>query len=551
MPPFIYNLREILGMVCKEKEWLPKMKGPDSRFLKGAFTLAFAGVVVKIIGALYRIPLYSILGSEGIGLYQYAYPIYAIMLTVSSAGLNVAVSKSVAERWVLGKGKAASRVFRVSLLLMAILGFLAFVLLFSASGWIALNMAKDPRARSSIAAISPALLIAAILSALRGWFQGIEEMNVPAVSQVLEQVGRLLTMYTLGVMLLPRGIEFAASGATFGAAVGALLGALYIGVMYFRKKDSWDIRDEEPTESWGSIVREILFTSIPISLASAVFGITEIIDLGLVPGRLQAAGMLPEEATRLFGHLTGGAFPLLNVPTIFTGALQVALVPSISGAAKLRDDKGIRRRVQKALAITTALALPAAMGIYVLAEPIPFLLFKDPGIGKILRPLAPAVFFLALQQVTSGILHGLGKMRAPLVNLTWAALVKAVLTYVLVSNPSFGIVGASIATSFHFGFAAFMNLWAIQKELGNVLDALRIFKTSLASAIMSVVVAFAYARMQISIGGRPATIVSLVTGVAVYGSLVMLLGVITTDDLQSLPVIGHALRKLAHKRRKN
>ena len=134
-------------------------------------------------------------------------------------------------------------------------------------------------------------------------------------------------------------------------------------------------------------------TAVPISLASAVFGITEIIDLGLVPGRLQSTGLPPEEATRLFGQLTGGAFPLLNIPTIFTGALQMALVPSISGAAKLSDRESIVRRIRKALAITVALALPAAMGIYVLAEPIPALLFKDWGIGKVLRPLAPGCSF--------------------------------------------------------------------------------------------------------------------------------------------------------------
>lgn len=526
------------------------MGGKDSRFLKGAFTLAFAGVVVKIIGALYRIPLYSILGSEGIGLYQYAYPIYAIMLTVSSAGLNVAISKAVAERWVLGKHKAASRVFRISLILMAILGFVGFVALLSMSGWIAANMARDPRARISIAAISPALLMAAILSALRGWFQGIEEMSVPAISQVLEQVGRLVTMYTLGIMLLPRGIEYAASGATFGAVVGAFAGVVYTGVAYFRRAGDWDIHNDEPGESWRSIAREIIFTSVPISLASAVFGITEIIDLGLVPGRLQAAGLLPEEATRLFGQLTGGAFPLLNIPTIFTGALQVALVPSISGAAKLRDRRSITRRVQKALAITVALALPAAMGIYVLADPIPALLFKDPGIGKVLRPLAPAVFFLALQQVTSGILHGLGRMRVPLVNLTWAAVVKAILTYVLVGNPSFGIVGASIATSFHFGVAALLNLWAIQNEMGNVLDAPGILKISLSSAIMSVVVAFTYVRAQTLIRWQSATIAAILAGIIVYGILVVAMGVLTMEDLQSLPLLDSLFMRLAKRKKK-
>ena len=392
------------------------MNGKDSKFLKSAFTLAFAGVIVKVIGALYRIPLYSILGSEGMGLYQYAYPVYAIMLTVSSAGLNVAISKAVAERWVLGRRKAASKVFRVSLVLMAVLGFAGFVAMFSMSGWIAANMARDSRAAISIAAISPALFMAAVLSALRGWFQGIEEMSVPAISQVLEQFGRLLTMYSLGVMLLPRGIEYAAAGATFGAVVGAFGGVVYTAIAYFRRTREWDLDNDGTDEPWGSVAREIIFTAIPISLASAVFGITEIIDLGLVPGRLQSTGLSPEEATRLFGQLTGGAFPLLNIPTIFTGALQMALVPSISGAAKLRDRESIVRRIRKALAITVALALPAAMGIYVLADPIPALLFQDWGLAG----TPPGFFkpFSRLQPVSCTAWEN----KVPPMNLTWAAL---------------------------------------------------------------------------------------------------------------------------------
>ncbi|MGI6163719.1 MAG: putative polysaccharide biosynthesis protein [Bacillota bacterium] len=526
------------------------MENKDNRFLKGAFTLAIAGLMVKIIGAVYRIPLYSILGSEGMGLFQYAYPIYAIMLTVSSAGLNVAISKAVAERWVLKKYGAAREVFRVSIILMAVLGLAGTLLLYSMSGWIAGNMAKDPRARLSIAAISPALFLAAVLSALRGWFQGIEEMEAPAVSQVLEQIGRLLTMYVLARMLLPKGIEYAASGATFGAAVGAFVGIVYIGIVYFTRARHWAVSNGEQTGSWPSIAKEVIRIAVPISLASAVFGITELIDLGLVPGRLQAAGISPDEATRLFGQLAGGAFPFLNIPTIFTGALQAALVPSISGATVLRDRVSITRRVQKALTMTIVLALPAAMGLYVLAEPVPALLLKDLGIGRILRPLTPAVLFLALQQVTSGILHGLGRLRAPLINLAWAALAKAVLTYFLVGMPVMGIVGASVATTFHFGVAAILNLVAIQRELGNPVDPVSILKISLSSAIMSVVVSLAYVRLQVMVSWKVGTVIAIALGVIIYGILIMIFGVITAGDLQNLPFVGRFFKQFKSKNKR-
>lgn len=528
------------------------MSNKDSKFLKGAFTLTLSGLLVKIIGAIYRIPLYAILGSEGMGLFQMAYPIYAILLTVSSAGLNVAISKVVAERWALKRWGGARASFRVSMGLMVVFGLLASLTLYSLSGWIALNMAKDPRAKISIMAISPALFVVSVLSAFRGWFQGIEEMEAPAISQVLEQIGRLLTMFILARMLLPRGIEYAASGATFGAVVGALVGVLYIGSVYVFKSKNWTKCDGEEEESVLSSAKEIISIAVPVSLASAVFGITELLDLGLVPGRLQAGGILPHEATRLYGQLSAGAFPLLNLPTIFTGALQVALVPSISSAIVLKDRESVARRVKKALSITIALALPAALGLYVLSDPIPMLLYNDPGVSRVLRPIAPAVFFLALQQVTSGILQGLGKLKVPLINLLWAALVKAILTYTLVSIPSINIVGAAIATSFHFGVAAMLNLWAIQREVGSTIDLVDLLKVSFAGAIMSIVAASAYAGVASVLWWKAATVLAIGVAALFYGILVLLLRVISIDDLSDLPLIGNVLQSIMSnkKRRK-
>lgn len=231
------------------------MSTKDTQFLKGAFALSLSTLLVKILGAMYRIPLYSMLGSEGIGLYQMAYPIYVVLLGVSSTGLNVAISKVVAERWALRKWSGARAVFRVSMALMVILGLLASLTLFGLSGWISQNMAKDPRSRLSIMAISPALFVAAILSAFRGWFQGIEEMGAPAISQVVEQVARLLTVFLLGNLLLSRGIEHAAAGATFGAVVGAAVGVVYIAAVYFAKAKTWNSDDSDVGESYLSIVR--------------------------------------------------------------------------------------------------------------------------------------------------------------------------------------------------------------------------------------------------------------------------------------------------------
>lgn len=539
----------------------------DTKFVKGAFILTVAGLLVKLIGALYRIPLYSILGSEGMGLFQMGYPIYATLLTVSSSGLNVAISKVVAERIARGKNAGALAAFRVSLVLMALLGAVGSLALFRAAPWIANRMGHDPRAALSIQAISPALFLASVLSAFRGWFQGVEEMTVPAVSQVLEALGRLATMFLLATALMPRGIEYAAAGATFGAAVGAAVGVVYTALAYWFGRNGMrgtGLRGNRRASagygamagaggsdefSWGETAKAIASIALPISLASAVFGITGIIDFSLVPGRLHAAGFSTEEATRLYGQLSGGAMSLVNIPTVFTGALQMAIVPSVSAAMALRDRPAIARRVSKALTLTYALGLPAALGILVLSRQIPVLLYNDAEVGPSLMASAPAVLFLSLQQVSSGVLQGLGKVGAPLTNLVWAALVKAIVTYVLVGIPSIGVVGAGVATSLHFGVAAILNLVAIRRHLGPVSDSGPVLKISAAGGCMAVIAGLAYRLLEPLVGLKIATTGAIATGALAYVILALILRVFSPEDLASLPVIGLAVGRLFRSRK--
>lgn len=529
------------------------MRNQDDKFIKGALTLTLAGFVVKVIGALYRIPLYSILGSEGMGLFQMAYPIYAIMLTVSSAGLNVAISKAVAERWALGRKQDARAAFKVSLALMLVVGLIAAVALYMLRDWIAINLAKDPRAAVSIAAISPALFLASVLAALRGWFQGIEEMTVPAVSQVLEQLGRLGTMFLLAGALLSRGLEYGAAGATFGAAAGASLGVIYSALAYrshagrerFREKRerrrmALSGIKEKPMarESWRHAARAIVRVAVPISLASAVFGLTELVDLSLVPGRLHAIGIPTEEATKLYGQLTGIALSLVNLATVFTGALQMTIVPSVTAAVALGDKASVRRRINKALTVTLALGLPAALGLYMLAEQIPILLYGESGVGAILRPAAPAILFLAIQQVTAGVLQGMGKITTPLVNLMVAIVVKAALTYMLVGIPGMGVRGAAIATSAYFGVAALLNLLAILRVQGRAVDAGPILKLALAGGGMAAVVGLTYVGGAPLFGVKLATVAAIGAGVLAYGVLALVLKAIDPADLRSIWPFG-------------
>ncbi len=525
------------------------MKREDTKFLEGAFLLTGAGVVVKLIGALNRIPLFRILGDEGMGLYQMAYPIYTILLTVSSAGLNVAVSKVVAEQWALGKKSEARNAFKVSLAVMALLGLIASLILYGSSEWIARNLAHDGRAVLSIRAISPALIAVGVLSAFRGWFQGIQQMGVPALTQVVEQVGRLLAMLLLANAFLERGLAAASAGATMGASIGALL-AMVVAIAFYVKNAGSSRIPPDSSRTWrtarfsrGQVLRRVLSIAAPVSLASAIFGITEIVDLVIVPGRLQAIGFSAGDATRLFGQLAAGAFPLLNLPTIFTAAFQAALVPSISSALALGDREAVRRRTRKTLSLTLALALPVAVGLHVLSNPIPSLLYSQPEVGAILRTLTPAVVFLSLQQVTSGILQGLGNFRVPLLNLSWAIVIKASLTYFLVGYASIGILGAGLATTVYFAVAGLLNLRAVCKEVSSAIDWAIVLKLPLAGTALALLTELSYWRLSSVWPLGMATAGAIVVGAFSYAVACLALAIVTPDDLASLPLLGRFFRR--------
>ena len=257
-------------------------------FLKGALILTVAGVIVKIIGSVNRILLSRLLGGEGIGLYQMAYPIYLLALSVSSAGIPVAISIIVAEKVARSDYRGANRVFRISLFVLAITGVLFTFLLYYGAGWLIDNhFVRDARAYYAIAALSPAIFFVTVLSSYRGYFQGLQMMTPTAVSQIFEQLFRVVTMIALAYLLLPYGLEYAAAGASFGAGPGAAAGLLVLLYFYWKqrrvRKAQLDTQPDLVQESGVSIVRRIVKLALPVSLANIMLPVVSSIDLLIVP----------------------------------------------------------------------------------------------------------------------------------------------------------------------------------------------------------------------------------------------------------------------------
>lgn len=513
----------------------------ENKFLRGAAVLGIAGIIVKILGAFYRIPLGNILGTEGMGYYQTAYPLYVLLLTLSTSGFPVAIAKLVSEKRALGNYKGAFKVFKVAFVGLFAAGTITSIFVFF-NGEKIVNYLGNPNAYFALMGLVPALFFVPMMSALRGFFQGQQKMEPTAMSQIGEQFFRVLFGLLLTYFLLESGLSVAAGGASFGGSLGALAGALIMFIIFFKRKLvlkeelNLSIGEEESSIKIG---KELLAIAIPITIGSAVVPIMNIIDTALVLNILQDIGYSRELANDLYGQLTGFAQTLVNLPQVFSVAIGASLVPAISQANAMKKYEDIKGMTLSGIRITLLIGLPAALGLYVLAEPIINLLYyKNPietiqSIGSLLTILSFSVIFLTLVQSLTAILQGLGRTLVPVINLFIGAIVKVILTYVLVAIPSINIKGAAISTVVAYLIAVILDIISVKKYANINYEVKDTFIKPLISAIgMAVVAKISYIVFENFIGSKLATIVAIGLAALCYVVLLFITGTITYDDFK-------------------
>ncbi|ADL11645.1 stage V sporulation protein B [Acetohalobium arabaticum] len=515
-------------------------------FLQGALILTIAAFISKAMGLVYRILLTRLIGKEGIGLYQMAYPIYTIILVISRSGIPVAISKLVAEKVAEDNRKSAYRIFRVALSISFILGLVFSAGLIIAAKPLAQNVLRDARAFYSVLAIAPAVFFVSIMASYRGFFQGLQTMTPTAISQVVEQLVRMSTMLLLAYLLLSKGVEFAAGGAAFGAVTGAVAGLTVLLYIYYKNKqevDEFAVSGPGDNLPVHRILQRLASLAIPVTLGALVLPLMQFIDATLIPWRLQVAGFSISEATGLYGNFAGMAMVLVNFPTIITVSLAASLVPTISEAFSLGEDRLIKIRTQSALRLTVFICLPAAAGLFLLATPLSQMLFAQPEAGIPLRYVSWGVIFVCLQQTSSSILQGIGKTVIPARNLFLGGALNAVLNYFLTAIPSIGIRGAAVATASGFCLAALLNLLSIALLIGydyNYRDML--LKPILAVVVMSLLVKLSYSQgITLLQNNTLSTLGAVVVGAVVYSLILLITGAVKEKDLKLIPKIGDRL----------
>jgi stage V sporulation protein B len=497
-------------------------------FLGGALILTVSGVVVKLLGAAYRIPFTRIVGSEGIGLYQMAYPIYTTLLALSTAGIPVALSFLIAESRAIGDQRGARQVFFVSLSFLFILGGIMAVGLYCTSPFLAQRVLGDSRVYYSLVAVVPAVFVISVVSAFRGYFQGWQLMWPTAFSEVVEQVVRIITVLSAAWLLMPKGVEYAAAGAAFGTFTGGCAGLVLLVLIFlwFEKRGRSGMAERCPfTICFPDVVRIIkrLFAyALPISAGSLVLPLVQVIDTVIIPNRLQDIGFAIEQATSLYGQLSGMAGTVVYLPAAVTVSIAMSLVPHLAAAISRNNLREVRQRINTALRITILLCLPASAGVLVLATPIMVLLFDEPSAGMITAWLAPAALFTGLQQTTAGALQGIGKTWVPVVNLIAGCFVKIICNYYLTVIPGFGIKGAAMGSIFGFFLVFMLNLICLRLLTGYrpCIGGLLI-RPLLAVTIMVMAVDAIYAIL-IPQGNLMATGVSIICGGVCYFAVLLI-----------------------------
>ncbi len=515
-------------------------------FMQGAVVLGAAGVIIKIMGAFFRIPLGNIIGDEGMGYYQAAYPIYVLFLTIATAGVPLAISKLISERVAMGNHYEAYRVFRVSFILLFALGITSSAILFFGAGYIS-EIVKAPDSKPAMMAIAPALLFVPLMASYRGYFQGYQDMKPTAVSQIVEQFFRVIVGLTLAIVLVNQSLQLAAAGASFGATAGAIAGIFAMMAIYYRKKNSLTgsiaktkIKSKN-RESGLQILLKIFTISIPITIGAAIMPIMNFIDLSIVMRRLQETGWSYKAALSLYGQLTGMAGPIINFPQVLTQAIAISIVPAVAAAYRQNDTKFLHHNIQLGLRTAILIGLPCSLGLMTLAEPIMILLFPLQKASAIsaapcLIALGFSVIFLSTAQTLSGVLQGLGKQMVPVQNLFIGVIAKIILTYTLTGIYTINVKGAAIGTATAYAIASILNIFAVKKYTKVKFNVMLTFlKPVFSGLLMSLSVWCTYKLLIGVFGNTLSTLISVGVGGMVYGSMLFVTKAITIEELRTMP----------------
>lgn len=470
-------------------------KKTSNSFVKQASILMIAGLIVRVIGLLYRSPMREIIGDLGNGYYGYAYTVYSILLLISSYSIPMAISKLMAERIARKQYKNANRLFKGALVYACIVGGAAA--LFAWFGGRLLLPAGGENAVLALKMLAPTIFFCAILGVLRGYFQAHNTMVPTSISQIIEQLINAIVSVGAAWLFIEwfAGNEteeaiYGAAGGTLGTGAGVVAGLLFmVFVFVVNRKEIQRRIDNDYTvevESYKEIFRTILMMVTPVIFSTCIYNLSSYLDQSFFAPLMMTNGWKADDITIQYGIFSGQYMVMINIPIALANAASTAVLPSVSGNFAVGDVEGARHKINEAIQMTMFLCIPAAVGMCVLADPIMHLLFPSTTAlaGKLLMAGAVSVIFYSLSTITNGVLQGIGKPSLPVRHAALSLVINVAVLAVLTKFTPLGIYSVMIATIAYSLAMCILNGRSVTKHLDYHMDISNMFLRPLAAAVL-------------------------------------------------------------------
>lgn len=520
--------------------------------LKGTIVLTLAAFITKVLGFINSIVMARVLGSEGIGLVMMAIPVMGLVITLTTLGLNVAVSKFVAEADVHNDQQKVRRILYVSLITTGTLSIIFTIFTLLGAKVLSSVFLTDQRSYYSLVAVTPVVPIIAISAVIKGYFRGKQNMNPIAFSQVFEQIIRISCIYFFVSWLLPYGIEFAAAGAVISAVTGEFFSMLYLLAIFKRQKPKGFKLFRSFTGSFDKgkeTLFNLMYIGLPTTGSNLIYSISGIIQPIVITQSLAIAGLSVIESTKQYGMLTGFAMPLVFFPGFIMHSLSTALIPDISAAYVQNKHTLIQRRIQQSFRLALLVGVPSSTILYIFAVPLTTVIYKSAEAGLLLQTIALFFLFHYFSSPLQAILIGLGKAKAAMFNHLFGTVIKFVTIFTLASNPSFGIYGVALGICSSVCLVTFLHFFSVSKLVGFYLNSIDFVKTIGAGVMMGGTGYYVYDYLEKQdISQISLLIISIPLSLLIYLILIVLFKMLGRQDIIRVPYIGSKIAFLFPKR---
>lgn len=519
-------------------------------FLIQGSILAAAGIIVRLIGLLYKIPMIRILGPEGNGYYNIAYEIYNIGLILSSYSLPLAMSKLIAARRVKGQYQDVRRVFISGMTLSAAAGGIMTLILLLGGDWITANIFHSPNTSLPLKVLAPTIFVFSIMGVIRGFFQGQGNMVPTSISQIIEQVVNAVVSIAASWYFVrlfasrPNSRAYGASGGTLGTLMGAVASLIFLTAFMLRfrrrNKDTLTRRQASPVESWSHVYIALLLTLTPIILSQFVYQLSGSVDNSMFGQIMDGKGLSESERASLLGVYSGEYRLLSNVPVAIASSLGTSMIPSIVHSRTQGRQDEVRYKIRMTVKFNMLIAIPCAVGMGVLSGPIMQLIFHDSSrlAADLMRIGAFAVVFFSLSTVTNSVLQGIDLMRKSVTHSAISLVIHAGLVYVMLEHFNLGVYGLVIGNVTFALVVCILNWISIGRTLRYSQEVKTTFLLPLLAALIMGAAAFAAytAAHTLTHSNTLSLLAAIPLAMAVYAVSAILLGAVTAEELPGMPL---------------